>query len=470
MRIADLLVRAAEKVPSRPAAVFADGEMTYSELLARARGAAKQLAGARRVALLVRPSPASLAAFWGAQLAGAETVDVPLHVGEEPIAQMLEECAADVVVREEDAEGLTAPSSDGAPAAGGDVAVIIYTSGTTGRPKGVMLTHENLLSNVEAAAERMPLSDGDRLLVVVPMYFIHGRMQLLAHARVAGTLCFSEGFQFPKRVLDELVRYRVQGMSGVPFHFATLLSRTHIADTPLPDLRYVLVTGGALDRSLSSTLRRRLPNVELHTAYGSTEASPRITHASPDELAARPGTVGRALPGVEVAIVGSDRRPVPSGALGEIVCRGPNVMAGYVSGDQIETGRVDEDGRLYTGDLGRLDGDGYLHLAGRVSDMIKTAGERIFPREIEAVLERHPAVLEAAAVGVPDRMLGERIVALVVPRSDVEPAALVAHARSWLPHVRSPREVHLVDALPKTASSKLRRGELLELVEARRSS
>jgi acyl-CoA synthetase (AMP-forming)/AMP-acid ligase II len=145
-------------------------------------------------------------------------------------------------------------------------------------------------------------------------------------------------------------------------------------------------------------------------------------------------------------------------------------MAGYVSGDEVASGRIDAEGWLHTGDLGRVDADGYLFLSGRLSDMIKTAGERVFPREIEAVLERHAAVLEAAVVGVPDSVLGERIVAVVVlrPERSVTANALLTHARSWLPFVRSPREAYFVDALPKTASSKLRRNELVANIDALR--
>lgn len=471
---------AARRAPEREALVFSDGAVTYGALLARVYGAARALAGKKRVAIVAGSTADAIAVFWGAQWAGAETVDVPLHVGADAIASMFAEAKPDAIVTDEANQHLVpeSPSTlaiedvavEGEPidrvARGAkDVAHIIYTSGTTGTPKGVMLSHENLLFDVEAAAERMPLEEGSRLLMVVPMFFIHGRMQLLAHTRVAGTLCFSRGFRFPRKVVEELAKYRVQGVSGVPFHFATLLTRTKIGAAELPDLRYVLVTGGALDARMMGRLRRALSGVAIHTAYGSTEASPRVCHASPTELASRPSTAGRALPGVQIEIRGSDGLPTPNGGLGEVVVSGPNVMVGYVSGDERTSGRIDEGGALHTGDLGRLDVDGYLFLSGRLSEMIKTAGERVFPREVESVLERHPSVLEAAVVGVPDRLLGERITAFVVPRpgQTVTSATLVEHARAWLPFVRSPREVFLVDALPKTASSKLRRNQLIEL-------
>ncbi|MEQ8985231.1 MAG: class I adenylate-forming enzyme family protein [Deltaproteobacteria bacterium] len=481
--LAETFEAAAQRAPDRDALVFAHGAVTYGELRARVYGAARALEGKTRVAIVAGSTVEALAVFWGAQWAGAETVDVPLHVGADAIAKMLEEARPDAIVTDAanqhlvpearavlEADDVAAPGEpvSRTPRAATDVAHIIYTSGTTGTPKGVMLSHENLLFDVEAAAVRMPLEEGSRLLIVVPMFFIHGRMQLIAHTRVAGTLCFSRGFRFPRKVVEELAQHRVHGMSGVPFHFATLLTRTRIAEASLPDLRYVLVTGGALDARMMGRLRRALSGIEIHTAYGSTEASPRVCHASPAELAARPSTAGRALPGVTIEVHASDGLPVPNGGLGQVVVRGPNVMVGYVSGDERTSGRIDESGALHTGDLGRLDADGYLFLSGRLSEMIKTAGERVFPREIEAVLERHPAVLEAAVVGLPDRVLGERIVAFVVPRpgQTAAPAALAEHARAWLPFVRSPREVFVVEALPKTASSKLRRNHLIALAQS----
>src|SRR5262249_31773796 len=207
---------------------------------------------------------------------------------------------------------------------------------------------------------------------------IHGRMQILTHALIGGTVFISRGFQFPKFVLEELEKYKVSGFSGVPYHFAVLLERTALKNTKLPNLRYVLVTGGAMAVGGWRQLAEALPGVELHSAYGSTEASPRVTYLGPKDILKKQGCAGRALPGVTVEISGNDGMPLPQGAIGEVVVSGPNVMKGYVSGDQVSAGNIDERGRLHTGDLGRLDIEGYLYLVGRKSDMIKTAGERVF--------------------------------------------------------------------------------------------
>lgn len=488
----DLLADAARRAPERLAVTRGDGRWTWAELERHARGAAALLEaqGVRagdRVALLHESSPWGIAAFWGAQCLGAETVDVPSHAAPDTIHAALAECGARAVVLDgaqarrldraqlpaivvgSRASGFDGPAAleDAAPSTRAAarpsreaVALTLYTSGTSGRPKGVMLTHHNLLSNVIAARELSRTPEGASLLLVVPLYFVHGRMQLLSFTLAAGTLHLSQGFMFPERVLDELIATGATHLSGVPYHFTTLMDRTTLGSRPLPQLTDVLITGGALPPAALKRLASKLPGVHLHTAYGMTEASPRVTYLGPSEVLTRPGCAGRPLPGVTVEILGSDGLPVPRGGAGEVAVRGPNVMRGYVSGDE---GRIDAQGRLRTGDLGRLDADGALYLVGRHSDLIKSAGERIFPRELEEVLERHPDVLEAAVLGVPDSALGEKLVALVVARPGraLDAAQVKAHALRWLPFVRTPRELHVVAALPKTASGKVDRGALI---------
>ncbi len=498
--VADLLAAAVARAPQRAAITRGDAIASWAELDIAARHAARAL-DARgvgrgdRVALIHDTSGAAIAAFWGAQLLGAETVDIPSHAAPDTIAAALAECRPKAAVvdgaqtRRLDPAVLPAivvgsrtTGFDGPHAIEGSgevtlsalrhhspdaVALTIYTSGTTGRPKGVMLSHTNLLSNVLAARELAGTAEGASLLLVVPLYFVHGRMQLLSFAAVAGTVHLSAGFQFPERVLDELIATRAQHLSGVPYHFTTLMDRTTLGARPLPDLQHVLITGGALPSPALKRLATKLPGVKLHTAYGMTEASPRVAYLGPQEVLTRPGCAGRALPGVIIEILASDGLPVPRGGIGEVAVRGPNVMKGYVAGDE---GRIDGEGRLRTGDLGRIDADGYLYLAGRRSDLIKSAGERIFPREIEDVLDRHPDVLESAVLGVPDPSLGEKLVALVVSRPDrpLDVAAVKSHALRWLPFVRTPRELHAVAALPKTASGKVDRSKLAEALDAAR--
>ena len=232
------------------------------------------------------------------------------------------------------------PTDPADPGTGADdVALVVYTSGTTGRPNGVMLSHRNFVSNLEAANSLMHLSDSDSILVVVPLYYIHGRMQLLLHAMLGGTMYISAGFQFPQKVVQELSTFATTGFSGVPYHFRQLLDRTRIADNPPPQLRYVLVTGGALAGEDLERLHHALPAAGIHIAYGQTEASPRITWIGPDDFFRKRGSLGKALPGVKVEILGAAGEPAGPGETGEVVASGPNIMRGTSAETSANSGR-----------------------------------------------------------------------------------------------------------------------------------
>ncbi len=507
MLLSDFLSNTAARIPNKLAAVFPGGErIRFAELDLAARQVAARLRSrgigpGQRVAILHENALDALVWFWGILRAGAITVDVPNLAGTPAIATMLSEADPAALVigarqltklgpaAVEVMPQLLLGDANVKPPAGrelitladvrtgetpdesrpggvpDDVALIIYTSGTTGRPKGVMLSHANLYANVVAFNARIELDEDDSLLVVVPLHFIHGRIQLLTHALIGGTLFFSAGFQFPKTVLDELVAHRTTGISGVPYHFVTLLAQTKIATTPLPALRNVTITGGAMTPAGLRQLQDALPAVRIHVNYGQTESSPRLTYLGPSEIFARVGSCGRALPGVTIEILDEHGASLTTGEVGEVVASSPGIMKGYVSGDERSSGRIDDRGRLHTGDLGRLDADGYLYLAGRSSEMIKCAGERIFPREIEEVLDAIPGVAESAVLGVPDPVLGEKLVACLVlkPGASVSASDVRAHCLKSLPLVRTPREVKFLDVLPKTSSGKITRKALLEL-------
>lgn len=516
MRLFDLLRRAAAVHGDKPAAVFPGGEsIGFRALDAQSDQVAQRLrrlgiGPGDRVAMFHDNSLPALVWFWGILKAGAQNVDVPTLAGRPTIQGILDEARpkaiaadakqvaahfgvatdgepalkvppiwlsgeeargaadareaglhtlADIVQNERGAAALPEGSED-------DVAMIVYTSGTTGRPNGVMLSHRNFVSNLEAANSLMGLTDADSILVVVPLYYIHGRMQLLLHAMLGGTVYFSAGFQFPQKVLLELVEHGTTGFSGVPYHFKQLLDRSKLSATPLPALKYVLVTGGALPTEELERLSAAMPGVGIHLAYGQTEAAPRITWIGPDELFVKRASLGRALPGTRLEILGGDGKPVGPTVVGEVVASGPNIMKGYVSGDERALGKIDAEGRLRTGDLGYLDDDGHLFLAGRSSEMIKSAGERIFPQEIESVIARHPRVREVAVIGLPDPLLGERIAAYVT-LSDGPPVDLAEfrqHCLKSLPFVRVPKSFEVTQDMPRTDSGKISRAVLKKQV------
>lgn len=509
MLLLDWLRADAKKFPDKTAAIFCGAKapndrITFAELDRQSDQVATHLrargvGSGDRVALLYDNSVAALLWFWGVQKIGAASVDVPglagrptiqaildeakpkalcidpmqwaKHVGVEdglelpPLVFSTKEAAAKADVVPTTLEEILA-HTEVSPVDPGvsedDVALIVYTSGTTGMPNGVMLSHRNFISNLTAGNELMGLTSEDSILVVVPLYYVHGRMQLLWHTMLGGTMVFSAGFQFPQKVLQELAEFRTSGFSGVPYHFKQLLDRSKITETPLPDLKYVLVTGGALSVDELKRLQRSIPTTGIHLAYGQTEAAPRITWIGPEELFVKEGSVGRALSNVTLEILGSKEEPLGPGQVGEVAAGGPNIMKGYVSGDHVALGKIDAKGRLRTGDLAYLDHDGHLFLVGRSSEMIKSAGERIFPQEIEDVLSKHPRVEEVAVIGVKDPTLGERIIAYVKIREGepVSAADLKGHCLKSLPFVRVPKTFVFRDELPKTGSGKVSRGAL----------
>lgn len=509
MLLDDLLTQAAMRWPDKLAAVFPGEAATFAELDRKSLAVAQHLrrvgiGPSTRVAIVYENTLAALIYYWGVLRSGAATVDIPSTGGPAVLdalaearpralaiqSQLLRRMIArdlrwcpDIVLSTGDASDLSAPllatgrsfytleaiveTIDAAPPLprpeSSSVAMCIYTSGTTGRPKGVMLSHDNLLSNVTAFNSRIGLTDLDSLLLVAPLHYIHGRIQLLTYTMLGATIFFSGGFRFPQAVLLELLRHRITTFSGVPYHFSMLLTHSRLRSTPLPDLRHLVITGGALPPSSLRDLQDVVPHAALHLNYGLTEASPRLTYHGPScEVFARPTSCGRALPGVTIEILGVRDEPLPPGGVGEVVASGPGIMTGYVSGDERMSGRIDERGRLRTGDVGYLDAGGYLHVSGRSSDMIKTAGERLFPIEIEQVLETHPDVAESTVLGVPDALLGERVVACVVAAAGHRPSAadLKRHCLRSLPYLRIPKEIHVVSELPKTPSGKVRRDAL----------
>jgi long-chain acyl-CoA synthetase len=512
--LSNLIAEAAERFAEKTALIFPDQSISFGVLYRRSRQIAARLqklgiGPGARVAILHENALAPVIFFWGILASGAQVVDVPCLAGVQTIHEILEECnPAAIVLSAHQHERLLRAGAKSLPQVvlmenpahfnsaiqsyhslseivasefsnailptvhDSSVALIIYTSGTTGRPKGVMLSHRNLLTNITAANSLVGLTSDDSILVVVPLHFIHGRMQLLTHTMIGGTMAFSEGFHFPQRVVHELAKYEVTGFSGTPYHFYTLLERTDIAASHLPYLRYVLVTGGAMHSDGLKSLSRVLPGVEIHVAYGQTEASPRITYLGPLEVPGNPESSGRPLPGILVQVLAEDGSELPPGNVGEVVASGPNIMCGYVSGDETSSEKIDAFGRLHTGDIGKFDYHGYLYLAGRKSDLIKSAGERVFPGEVESVLDMHPAVRESAVLGIPDCILGEKIVACVVlkPEATIDADALRAHCLKLLPLVRAPREILFTQGLPKTESGKIdRRGVVAHFYELRRS-
>jgi acyl-CoA synthetase (AMP-forming)/AMP-acid ligase II len=368
------------------------------------------------------------------------------------------------------ADVLATPAAAGAVPADArgpdDLCSIIYTSGTTGKPKGVMLSHENLLSNARSIVEYLGLSERDRVMCVLPFFFSYGNSLLTTHLAVGGSLVVHNGFVFPNVILDEMIATRCTGLAGVPSTFALLLHRSKFKQMDFPELRYVTIAGGGLPGPAQAELAAVIPRAKVFNMYGQTEAAARLSSLEPARFEDKLGSIGKGIPGVELRVVAPDGTPVKPGETGEIVARGPNVMLGYW-GSPEETAGVLRDGWLWTGDLATVDDEGYVFIVSRKKDIIKSGAYRIGPNSIETVLAEHPAVAEAAVVGAPDKLLGEAIVAYVIPRPETELTErdLTAHCHDRLPSYKIPKVFKLTQDLPRTTSGKVQKHVLREQEE-----
>jgi acyl-CoA synthetase (AMP-forming)/AMP-acid ligase II len=297
--------------------------------------------------------------------------------------------------------------------------------------------------------------------MVVPLHYVHGIMQLLVHALIGATVHCCTSFIFPGKIVKLLQEHAITGFSGVPYHFNALVARGGLLSAELPALRWLTVTGGKLASSRVLGIVETLPNVDFHIAYGQTECAPRATSLDPAKIRRKPDSIGAAIPRVSVTLVDEDGRLVPQGSVGEVVVEGANVMQGYWRDPEGTAEVLDDNGRLHTGDLGRFDADGDLYLVGRISAMIKSAGERIFPEELERILTVHECVEEAVVVGVTDELYGQRVVAhllvsahCVGDTSEQLVDAVREFCLSKVPLARAPREFTLWQTFPTKANGK----------------
>ncbi len=352
-----------------------------------------------------------------------------------------------------------------------DLAMLVYTSGSTGRPKGVMMSHGNCDAAARSITTYLQNTADDVILNVLPLAFDYGLYQLLMSVKIGATLVLEKSFAFPQAIFATMRNEKVTGFPLVPTMAAMILQMRGLEPGFLPSLRYVTNTAAALPTAHIERLRALFTGARLYSMYGLTECK-RCTYLPPEQLDRRPGSVGIAIPDTEVMILDDEGRPVPPGVAGELVVRGPHVMRGYWR-DEAATARVLRPGPkpwervLHTGDVFTRDAEGYLYFVGRKDDIIKTRGEKVAPKEVEAVLHAHPAIAEAVVVGLPDPILGQAVCAIVVS-SDPALAErdVIRHCARHLEDFMVPRLVEFRPALPKTDTGKVSRRLAAETVEA----
>jgi amino acid adenylation domain-containing protein len=344
-----------------------------------------------------------------------------------------------------------------------DLAMLIYTSGSTGFPKGVMMTHQNVIAAATSITTYLESTPDDVILNVLPISFDYGLYQVLMAVKLGATLVLEQSFAFPQKIFAKMTAERVTGLPLVPTMAAIILQMRDLQPNAFPHLRYITNTAAALPPAHIARLQSLFPSARLYSMYGVTECK-RCTYLPPDELARRPGSVGIAIPGTEAYVVDEHGARVAPGVVGELVIRGAHVMKGYWN-DPEATARALRPGPfvwekvLHTGDLFRADADGFLYFVARKDDIIKTRGEKVSPKEIENALYALPGIREAAVVGVPDPVLGLALKAVVAadPHANLTAHDVIRHCARHLEEFMVPKTVEFRDALPKTESGKISR-------------
>ena len=348
-----------------------------------------------------------------------------------------------------------------------DLGAILYTSGSTGKPKGVMLSHVNVIAGSSIVSTYLEITAAERVLAVLPFSFDAGMNQLMTAFQQGGTIVLIN-FVFAREIVQVLLKERITGLAGVPTLWSLLAQpNSTLERQPLPDLRYVTNTGGAMPQAVLAVLRKALHTTRVFLMYGLTEAF-RSTYLPPAELDRRPTSIGKAIPDTEILVVNENGGLCKPDEVGELVHRGPTVSMGYW-GRPEDTDRVlrpnpllppqlgDCERVCYSGDLVKMDEDGFLYYVGRRDAMIKSSGFRISPTEVEETLFQSGRLRQAAVIGIPDEALGQSIKAFVVPRdgSTVDTAELLAYCGEKMPRYMVPKAVEILDELPKTSSGKV---------------
>ena len=505
-----MLRSSAQCFPDKAALVHGDQRLAYREVAARTAGLAHGLrrAGLQRgdrVGIYLEASVPQVLSIFAVSQAGGVFVPINSLLFPEQVAHIVNDCGMKGLItsreklaslavlleklsslnflvvtgegespdvslpthRLEELCGLTPPADWHEQGISKDLAAILYTSGSTGKPKGVMLSHANVIAGSTIVSTYLEITSAERILAVLPFSFDAGLNQLMTAFQMGGTLALIN-FVFAREIVQMLLKERITGLAGVPTLWSLLAqANSTLQKQPLPDLRYITNTGGAMPQAVLAVLRQALPTTKIFLMYGLTEAF-RSTYLPPEELDRRPTSMGKAIPDTEILLIDEQGQLCKPGEVGELVHRGPTVSLGYWARPE-ETARVlranpllppemgDCEKVCYSGDLVKMDEDGFLYYVGRRDTMIKSSGFRISPTEVEEVLFSSGKLRGAAVIGIPDEVLGQSIKAFVVPRDGQipDPGELIAHCATRMPRYMVPQTVEVVSELPKTTSGKV---------------
>lgn len=510
MQVDRFLADGAQRFPEKTGLISGQARLSYGEMDAAVNAVAAGLIalGARRgdrVVLHLENGIEAVLTIFGALRAGCVFVPINPTVKAEKLTYVLENCTASVLISDQPAslvagtirglnhlraailtEGPAASDDrgfaeirvasfatllqqhDGAPppVAGIDLdlAALIYTSGSTGRPKGVMLTHANVVAAVTSISSYLGLTSADIVLDALPLSFDYGLYQLFLTARAGGTAILERAFVYPSTVLRLIDKHRVTGLPIVPM-MAALLLRQDLSAYDLSSLRFISSTGAVLTPTHVAALRQRLPHVKIFKMYGLTECK-RVSYLDPSEIDIRPDSVGKPMDNVEVYLIDENGQRQDTGT-GELVVRGSNIMDGYWGApeatDQVlKPGPYPGERVLHTGDIFRIDDEGFMYFMSRTDDVIKCRGQKVSPREVETVIQALPGIHEVFVLGVPDPLAGVAVKAFVtLDRSAIlTEQEIQLHCARQLEDFMIPKFIEIVDVLPRTTSGKVARATL----------
>jgi amino acid adenylation domain-containing protein len=513
MLLHDFLIESARRTPDKVALVSEGQRWSYAELEARSDALAhflrrRGVARGDRVALFLDNTVEAVVAFWAALKAeGVVTIFNP-QTKADKLAYLLDDCEPAallaqawhapvfepvvagakslkviVVARVKDAAGLSesrgvvsweAAAAKGHPTGPPprrsidlDLAAIIYTSGSTGEPKGVMLSHLNMLTATRSITSYLGNTANDVILCALPFSFDYGLYQMIMAFAAGGRLVLEKSFAYSAEMLRLMVNEGVTGFPGVPTMFALIEDLKHLPSYDFSRVRYVTNTAAALSPRLLFRLRQIFPASRVFSMYGLTECK-RCSYLPPEEIDRRPTSVGVAIPNTELWVVDEHGTKLGPNAVGQLVVRGATVMQGYwrkpeATARRLRPGPGPGEQVLYTGDLCRFDEGGFLYFVGRMDDIIKSRGEKVAPREVEHALLAIPGVREAAVVGVPDPLLGQAVVAFVVLASGASLTATTMRreCQKRLENFMVPSHINIVSALPRNENGKVDRMALV---------
>ncbi len=510
MLLQEFLERSADRLPGKTALICGDERLTFSEIESRANRLARTLTGSGvgyhdRVAVLAYNSVEAVISIWAILKADATFLVINPTTKAAKAGFILNDCRATALITHSSrwktvsAAIGTVPSLDTLIVAGKmrdgireeapagmrlieweealsveddsrperrsidiDLAALVYTSGTTGDPKGVMLTHTNMVSASTSITTYLDNTEDDIILSVLAMSFDYGLYQIIMAAQFGGTVVLEKSFNYTYQAINLLQKENVTGFPIVPTMSAILLQLKELETEEFPSLRYLTNTAAALPVSHIRGLQRIFPGASIYSMYGLTECK-RVSYLPPAELERRPASVGKGMPNEEVYLIDEKGRLIEEpDVTGELVVRGPNVMQGYwerpgETAEMLRAGLFPWEKSLYTGDLFRMDEEGFLYFVSRKDDIIKSRGEKVSPKEVESVLYALDGIVEAAVIGVPDDLLGEAIKGFVVLRegSELSEKEILAHCSASLEDFMVPGKIEIRDSLPMTSSGKI---------------